>query len=175
MGKAKFWSNPEIRQGRGHITKTAYRVHPNITENHGDTTVLSQSDLFDNTGRDRNNCSRKTSGTIETEQEMHKLLDDCTTRPNATLRYKESRMVLKAHSAVLYLLESLERSRQGGGFYMGGKNEDNNQRNGSIMVISAIMCNVMSLAAEVECKKLLYDSKELEVLSTTLIDMGHSQ
>ena len=73
--------------------------------------------------------------------------------------YKEIRMVLKAHSDTSYLLESLERSRQGGGFYMGVTNEDNNQQNGAIMVILAIIRNVISLAAEVECGALLYNSK----------------
>ena len=56
---------------------------------------------------------------------------------------------------------------------MGVTNEDNNQQNGAIMVILAIIRNVISLAAEVECGALLYNTKELESLRKTLADMGH--
>ena len=58
---------------------------------------------------------------------------------------------------------------------MGGTNEDVNQPNGAIMVISTIMQNVMSLAAEAECGALFYNSKELKALRTTLREMGHPQ
>ena len=58
---------------------------------------------------------------------------------------------------------------------MGGANNYSNQPNGAIMVISTIICNVMSLSAEVKCGELLYNAKELEALSTTLADMGHPQ
>ena len=58
---------------------------------------------------------------------------------------------------------------------MDGTNEDINQPNGSIMVISSIMQKIMSSAAEVECGELFYNSKELEALRTTLKEMGHQQ
>ena len=51
---------------------------------------------------------------------------------------------------------------------MGGTNEDKTQPNGSIMVISTIMRNVMSSVAEAECGALLYNAKELEAIRTTL-------
>ena len=46
-----------------------------------------------------------TRGTIYTEKAMHKLLDYGATHYNATLRYKASRMVLKANSDVSHLSE----------------------------------------------------------------------
>ena len=58
---------------------------------------------------------------------------------------------------------------------MGGTNEDINRPNGEIMIISTIMRNIMSLAAEAECGELFYNSKELKELRTTLIEMGHPQ
>ena len=58
---------------------------------------------------------------------------------------------------------------------MGGANDDSNRSNGAIMVISTIICNVMSSAAEAECGALLYNSKELEALRKTLTEMGHPQ
>ena len=82
---------------------------------------------------------------------MHKLLDYSDTHPSATLQYKSCGMVLKAHSDVLYLLGSQERSIAGGFFYMGGTNKGSNRPNGAIVFISTIMRNVMPLAAEAEC------------------------
>ena len=55
----------------------------------------------------------QTIGKIEKEKEIQKLLDYCATHPNATLRYKASRVVLKAHSDALYFFESLAISRAG--------------------------------------------------------------
>ena len=117
----------------------------------------------------------QTSGTIETEKEMQKLMDYCATYHNVTLRYKASGMVLKVHSDASYLLESLARSRAGGLFYMGEPNKDKNRPNGAIMVILTSMCNIMSSASVAECGALFYNAKELEEIRTTLIDMGHTQ
>ena len=58
---------------------------------------------------------------------------------------------------------------------MGGANEDSNQSNGAIMVMSTIMRNIISLVEEAECGALLYNSKELKALRTTLREMGHTQ
>ena len=66
-----------------------------------------------------NFAASKTSGTIETEKEIHKLLNYCAKNPNSTLRYKAINMVLKAHSDASYLSESQARSKAGGFFYMG--------------------------------------------------------
>ena len=92
---------------------------------------------------------------------MRKLLDYCATHANAMLRYKSRGMVIKAHSDKSYFLESQARSRPGSFLYMVGANKYRNRPNGAIMVISTIMRNVMSLAAESECGALLYHDKEL--------------
>ena len=102
-------------------------------------------------------AAEQTSGKIETEKAMHKVLDYCAIHPNATLRYNASWMVTKAHSGASYLSESLSRIRAGSFFYMGGTNEDTNRPNREIMIISTITCNVMSSAAEVECGALFYN------------------
>ena len=56
---------------------------------------------------------------------------------------------------------------------MGGTNEDINQPNEAIMVISTIMLNLMSLEAEAECGALFYIAKEIKALRTTLRDIGN--
>ena len=106
---------------------------------------------------------------------MQKLLHSCATYPNATLRYKASGMVLKAHSDASYFSKSQTRNRAGAFTYMGGANEDSNRSNGSIMVISTIMRNVVSSAAGAECGALFYNAKELEALRTTLREISHPQ
>ena len=58
---------------------------------------------------------------------------------------------------------------------MGGANNDSNQPNEKIMVISTIICNVMSSAAGAECGAFFYHSKELEALRATLKEMGYPQ
>ena len=100
-----------------------------------------------------------TSGTIETEKSMQKLLAHCATHPDATLRNKASSVILKEHSDASYFSESQERSRAGGYFYMGGTNGDISRPNGTIMVILTIMRNVMLSAEESECGALFYNAK----------------
>ena len=51
---------------------------------------------------------------------------------------------------------------------MGGTKEDNNQPNGSIMVISTIMRNLMSSTVEDKCGVLFYNAKEFKEVRTTL-------
>ena len=48
---------------------------------------------------------------------------------------------------------------------MEGGKKDNNRPNGAIMVISTIIHNVMSSAAEAEFGALFYNAKELEAIS----------
>ena len=101
----------------------------------------------------------QTSETIETEKAVHKLIDYCTTHPDATLRYKASCMIIRAHNDAYYLSESQAMSRSGECFYMGDATDYISRPNGEIMVISTIIRNVMSLAADAECGELFYNSK----------------
>ena len=58
---------------------------------------------------------------------------------------------------------------------MGGATNDISRPNCTIMVISTIIHNVMSLAEEAEWGALFYNSKELESLRNTLKYMGYPQ
>ena len=51
MGTTKLLNNLEIYKGRGHIAKISPKVYPEITENHRDTSVLCQSNRFNNNVR----------------------------------------------------------------------------------------------------------------------------
>ena len=82
-------------------------------------------------------------------------------------------MILKAHSDKLYLLEPQARIRAGGLFYIGGANDYCSRPNDANMVILTIIFNVMLSAAKEKCGALIYNSKELEAIRTTLNEMGH--
>ena len=116
-------------------------------------------------------AAAQTSGTIEMEKSIHKLIDYFATHPDAILRYKASGMMLRAHSDASYLSELQCRSRSVGFFYMGNATNYLSQPNGVIMVISTIMRNVILLEVEAECGELFYNAKELEALRTTLKEM----
>ena len=102
---AKLWSNPEIHQGRRHIAKTSPRAYPYITENHGDSIFYAKEINLTIMVALGKFSAEQTSGEIETENPMHKLLDCCATHPSATLQYRASRMVIKAHRVILYFSE----------------------------------------------------------------------
>ena len=48
-------------------------------------------------------AASQTSVTIKTDKSVYKLLDYCSTYTDATIRYKASGMIIKAHSDVSYL------------------------------------------------------------------------
>lgn len=66
------------------------------------------------------------------------LLDYAATHDNAKVRYKHSDMILKIHSDASYLSESQSRSRAGGLFFLGNKN-NNTFMNGAVYIHSSIL------------------------------------
>jgi hypothetical protein len=67
----------------------------------------------------------------------------------------------------------MARSRAGGFFYIG--NKDQKLFNGSISVIAKIIKNVMSSAAEAEIAALFLNAKHSIPMRNTLIELGHAQ
>jgi hypothetical protein len=59
-------------------------------------------------------ASEKTRATAATADKIIKLLNYCTTHPEATLRYHASDMILNIHSDASYLSEREAKSRAGG-------------------------------------------------------------
>ena len=104
-------------------------------------------------------ASAQTKETEETLQAMKNFLDYCATHSNATIRFHASDMILKIHSDASYLSETEARSRVGGYFFLGNKDETL-QRNGAIHVIAKIIKNVVSSAAEAEIAGIYTCAKE---------------
>ena len=106
--------------------------------------------------------SAQSQGTEATMDAAIQLLNYTASNPDAVVRYYASEMVLYVHSDASYLSEPKARSRVGGFFYLGNKNEPNNNPhpNGPIHIESKIMKNVMSSAAEAKTGALFHNRQE---------------
>ena len=117
--------------------------------------------------------SVQANSTEQTKARLQWLLDYCITHPDARIRYQASQMILYIHSDASYLSEAGAKSRVGGYFYLGDKQDK--MLNGAILVISSIIKHVMSSAAEAEVGGLFHNAKEGTIIRTTLQEMGHPQ
>ena len=115
-------------------------------------------------------ATAQTKGTQATAQEVAHLLDYAATHPNAVICYHCSDMILKIHINASYLSEKEARSRAGGYFYLGNKN--NNKYNGPIHILSTILRNVMASASEAELGALFENAKEAAPMHIALIELG---
>jgi hypothetical protein len=96
-------------------------------------------------------ASEKTRAAAATADKIIKLLNYCTTHPEATLRYHASDMILKIHSDAPYISEREAHSRAGDFFYMGSNTDKANRlTNGAILIISTVLKHIISSAAEAE-------------------------
>ena len=82
-------------------------------------------------------------------------------------------MILRVHSDTSYLSKPIARSRAGGYFFLG--NKDNDRPNGAILTPTGVIRVVVSSAAEAETAGLFTNMKEATILRTTLKEMGHPQ
>jgi hypothetical protein len=122
-------------------------------------------------------ASAQSKATEETRKATEKLLDYCATHPDATIRFTASDMSLKIHSDASYLTAPKARSRVGGHFYLGNnpRPETPDILNGAVLTIAGILKNVVSSAAEAEIGGLYVNTREGEVLRTTLTELGWKQ
>ena len=96
-------------------------------------------------GHGLNNLSTKSERTEKTLTAQQHFLDYCHCNPNAVKLYKASDMILFVDSDALYLTCPGSKSRAGGFFYLG--NKDESIINGSILYLTTIIKNVMASAA----------------------------
>ena len=115
-------------------------------------------------------ASAQSKGTEETKAAMIHFLDYCATHPEATIRFHASDMILKIHSDASYLSEPEAKSRAGGYFYLGNK-DDSMQNNGAIHILAKIIKNVVSSVAEAEIAAIFMNAKEAVPIRQTLLEM----
>jgi hypothetical protein len=119
-------------------------------------------------------AAAQSKGTKATAKACARLLNYAATHSDAVIRYKASEMILHIHSDASYLSEPHARSRVGGFFFL-GDTSDRPQINGSILVVSKIMNNVLASAAEAEVGGLFVNGQEACPIRTTLEEMGYPQ
>ena len=122
-------------------------------------------------------AAAQTHGTVKTMDAVIQLLNYAATHPDAAIRFYKSDMILYIHSDASYLSEPKARSRVGGYFYLGNKDEppDNPKPNGAIHIESRIMKNVMAAASEAECGALFHNGQEAAHMRNVLREMGREQ
>jgi hypothetical protein len=120
-------------------------------------------------------ASQQTKGTQRTAQDANKFLNYCASHPQATLRYYASDMILKLHSDASYNSEPQARSRLGGHFYLGKRDNEQDTHQGAILATTSIMQSVLSSAAEAEIGALYENTKKAAILCVTLEEMGYPQ
>lgn len=130
-------------------------------------------------------ATQQASATEATLYAVTRILNYCSTNPAAIIRYTASDMQLYVESDASYLSESKARSRAAGYFYLSKHRRNPNKpplheeksppANGAIHVLSNIMRDVVTSAAEAELGALFYNGKEAVPIRACLIELGHPQ
>ena len=125
-------------------------------------------------------ASSQASPTEDTMSKITDLLNYAATHPSPTIRYSPSDMILHVHSDASYLSEAQARSRAAAIYFLGNAFPDPAKpsmplSNGAIHVLSKIMKNVMSSAAEAEIGSTFLSAKDAIPLRVCLEEMGHPQ
>jgi hypothetical protein len=130
-------------------------------------------------------ATHQAKATQATLQDITQLLDYCATNPDAIVRFRASDMQLYIESDASYLCESKARSRAAGYHYLSSKHKNPNNPpsndetppplNGPINVVSKVLREVLSSAAEAELAGLFLNGKEAVPERITLEELGHPQ
>ena len=120
-------------------------------------------------------ATEQTQGTNTTKEKAEHFLKYAASHPNANIKYYKSDMVLKIHSDASYLSERQGRSRAGGHFYFGNKDDQANPPNGTILNTTGILANIMSAASEAEATALFTNMKEGVIQRIALEEMQWPQ
>jgi hypothetical protein len=122
-------------------------------------------------------ASRLSTATTTTMAAVSHLLDYCSTKHNATIRYYASDMQLKIHSDASYLSEPNAKSRIGGYFFLGNSKHSQvtSLSNGPLLCQSTVLKHLVSSIAESEYGALFVNAKTGTVTRETLKEMGHPQ
>ena len=122
-------------------------------------------------------ASAQTQGTTKTMDATIQLLDYAAPHPDAAIRFHASDMILYVHSDASYLSEPRSKSRVGGIFYLGNKDDPTriDRPNGPIHVETRILKHVVSAASEAEIGALFHNGQETVFLRNVLNEMGRHQ
>jgi hypothetical protein len=146
-----------IQKGTGSVLYYARAVDP--------TVLMPINDI----------AAEQTKATDKTQAATNQMLDYLVTRPDATIRYHASDMILHIHSDASYLSVSNAHSRLGGLFFCGDKSPHKYNLNGSILNVASVIKNVVASAAESEVGACFQNAQSGAPLRVTLTELGHIQ
>jgi hypothetical protein len=84
-------------------------------------------------------------------------------------------MILHIHSDAFYLSVYNSRSRLGGLFFLGNKSPEQDNINGSILNVAAVIKNVVASVAKSEVGACFHNAQSGAALRVTLTELGHKQ
>ena len=124
-----------------------------------------------------NLVSLQTKGTQKTLDALTQLPNYIATRPNATVRFRHSCMILHIHSDGSYLLAPKARSRSGGHFSLSSNTADPAKcpPNLPVHIIAKILRYVMGSAAEIEVGTSYINGQDAIPVRQALEEMGNPQ
>ena len=93
-------------------------------------------------------ATEQSQGTQTTKEKAEHFLRYAASHPDATIKFYKSDMILNIHSDASYLSEHQGRSRTGGHFYLGNREDQANPPNGPILNTTGILANIMTGASE---------------------------
>jgi hypothetical protein len=119
-------------------------------------------------------ASRLSTATTTTMDAVSHLLEYCSTKPIATIRYYMLDIKLKIHSDASYLSEPNAKSRIGGYFFLGNRKHPRctSLSNGPLLCQSNDLKQVVSSVAEAEYGALFVNAKTGTVTRKTIKEMG---
>ena len=120
-------------------------------------------------------ATEQSQGTQNTKDKAEHFLKYAASHPDATIKFFKSDMILKVHSDASYLSERQGRSRAGGHFYLGNREDHADPPNGPILNTTGILANVMSAASEAEATALFTNMKEGVIQRIALEEMQWPQ
>ena len=115
--------------------------------------------------------------TEATEEKVTQLLDYLALKPNTTIQFHESKMILNVHSDASYLSEPNAKSRVAGHYFLGKIPKDGRpiMTNGNIFVMCGILKFVVCLAADAELEVLFLNAKARKIIWLILEELVHPQ
>jgi hypothetical protein len=119
-------------------------------------------------------ATEQTKATEKTQAAMNQMLDYLATRPDATIRYHASDMILHIHSDTSYLSVSNARSPLGGPFFLGNKSPKQDTLSGSILNVAAVIKNLVASTVESEVGACFNNTQSGAPLRFTLTELGHT-
>jgi hypothetical protein len=120
-------------------------------------------------------AAEQMKATEKIQAATNQLLDYLATRPDSTIRYHASGMILHIHSDASYLSVSNARSRLGGLFFCRPKSPHEDNLNGSILNAASVIKNMVASAAESEVGACFQYTQSGAPLRVTLDELGHVQ